>query len=441
MIDLFSLIPIVLLGITSGIIIGVFPGLGPSSGIMVLYPVLIGLPVVDLFVFYAVMMSSVQYYSSIPSIVYGIAGEITSTPAVRYGHAEFRQGRGAELLSGTATSSLIASFVGVLIFYVSTQYNDFLKYFLNNTPRLALLILIIVLISTASKQKILALVFAMLGIAIGQIGYNDLRQDYFLSSAKFLTSGIPFLPVFIGFLMLPEIFYHARRKSSIADIDSNVFSLKTRLENLLKFPPVLSSMRGSVIGAIMGLVPMVGTSISSTVAAVVEKKINNNSQKIVISAEAANNSASITVLIPLIFLALPVIPSEAVIMGLAERSGFGIANGFNLMASMALPIVLILLIVNLVNWVIAGIFYRGMISVYVRWNKTIYPVLILLSLAVCVYDGIIQNQLELYLLVTAISIMAGVVVKEFSVRIALVFGMLLSVSISSEIFRFMLLNF
>ena len=441
MIELFQLLPIILLGIISGIIIGVFPGIGPASGILILYPILIGLSPGHLFVFYAVMMSSVQYYGSIPSIVYGIAGEITNTPAVRYGHCEFRQGRGAELLSGTATSSLIASIVGVLVFAVSVGYIDFMKYFLNNNPRLIMLTMIVVLISVSSKQKMLALAFAILGLIIGHVGYHELGQYYFLSSTKFLASGIPFVPVFIGFLMLPEIFYYAKDKSLVVNINSGEFSLKTRFRNLLKFPPMLSSMRGSIVGAILGLVPMVGTSISSMVAAMIEKKINNNNQKIVISAEAANNSASITVLIPLIFLALPIIPSEAVIMGLAERKGFGLANGFNFITSMALPMILILIVVNIVNWIIAGIFYQSMISVYACWSKVIYPALIVLSLAVCVYEGLVNHQIALHLLLTLLAMTAGFLVREFSVRVALVFGMLLSASFSSEIFRFILLNF
>jgi putative tricarboxylic transport membrane protein len=441
MTELLYLLPIILLGIASGIVIGVFPGVGPASGIMILYPVLLGLPVMDLFVFYSVMMSSVQYYSSIPSIVYGIAGEITSVPAVQYGHDEFRQGRGAELLSSTATSSLIASVVGVVIFYAATQYIDFMKYFINNTPRLVLLTVLILLISAASKQKILALAFAIIGLVIGHIGYDSLRRGHFLSAADFLPGGIPFVPVFIGFLMLPELFHHARHTLSSIDINSNEFSMRTRLANLLKFPPVLSSLRGSVIGAVMGLVPMIGTSVSSMVAAVIEKKINNNNQRIVISAEAANNSAAITVLIPLIFLALPIIPSEAVIMALAERSGFGINNSFNLIAALAGPLVLILVLVNIVNWFIAGVFYQNMISLYIRLNKIIYPILIAVSIMVCVSEGITNHQLGLYLLLTTVSVMIGFFVKEFSVRVALIFGMLLSTSVSSEIFRFLLLNF
>ena len=361
-------------------------------------------------------------------------------PAVHYGHDEFRQGRGAQLLSSTATSSLIASIVGVLIFYAATQYTDFMKYFLNNNPRLTLLTMIIVLISVTSKQKILALTFAIIGLTIGHIGYDILRREHFLSTADFLPGGVPFAPVFIGFLILPELFHHARHTLSITNVNSNEFDIGTRLKNLLKFPSVLSSMRGSLIGAVMGLVPMIGTSVSSMVAAVIEKKINNNNQKIVISAEAANNSASITVLIPLIFLALPIIPSEAVIMALAERSGFGMVNSFNLIASMAGSLVLILVVVNIVNWFIAGVFYQHMISLYIRLNKIIYPILIAVSVAVCVSEGIANHQLGLYLLLTAISMLAGSFVKEFSVRVALIFGMLLSSSVSSEIFRFLLLN-
>lgn len=441
MTELLQLLPVIFLGIVSGIAIGMFPGLGPATGILVLYPVLMGLSVVELFIFYSVMMSSVQYYGSIPSIVYGIAGEITSTPAVQYGHAEFRSGRGAELLGSTATSSLIASVVGVLVFYLAAQHTDFMKYFLNNNPRLILLSSIIVLISITSERKILALVFAIIGLTIGQIGYNELRFDYFLSSPTFLTSGIPFVPVFIGFLMLPEILHYARHRSIITNVNVGEFGFRARVKNLLTFPLLMSSLRGSVIGAFSGLIPTVGTSVSSLIAAMVEKKINCNNQKIVVSAEAANNAASITVLIPLIFLALPVIPSEAVIMALAERNGFGISNSFTLMSSMSSTLIVILLAINVVNWVIAGIFYQSMVSMYAKLNTIIYPLLIIISVAVCGYVGIINNQLGQYALLTTMSIFASFFVREFSVRLALVFGMFLSTSLSSEIFRFILFNF
>ena len=93
------------------------------------------------------------------------------------------------------------------------------------------------------------------------------------------------------------------------------------------------------------------------------------------------------------------------------------------------------------NWIIAGVFYRSMVSIYVRLNNVIYPVTMALSLAVCVYEGMTNHQTVLYLLLTMLAMALGFLVREFSVRVALVFGMLLSASFSSEIFRFMLLNF
>jgi len=62
-------------------------------------------------------------------------------------------------------------------------------------------------------------------------------------------------------------------------------------------------------------------------------------------------------------------------------------------------------------------------------------------LAICLYEGLTNHQIELYLILTSIAVTAGFLVREFSVRVALVFGMLLSASFSSELFRFVLLNF
>jgi len=72
------------------------------------------------------------------------------------------------------------------------------------------------------------------------------------------------------------------------------------------------------------VIPMVGTMICSNVAWAIEKFMSKNktenqqSLNRLLAAESANNSAAITVLIPLLLLGLAIIPSEMILLSALE---------------------------------------------------------------------------------------------------------------------------
>lgn len=443
MIDISSLLIIISAGVIAGMFTGLLPGLGPSSLLLILYPWLTGIGILELFVFYSVLMASAQYYGSISAIIYAVPGEITSTPAVQYGHPEFRKGQGAELLASTATASLVASLVGLFVFYIAQMSTDFLSLFINNTPRLILLSVILLSIFFIVKNKVVAMLAIVAGVLTGQIGFNVYVNDYFLSSATFLSGGVPMIPLFLGFLVIPDIIKYIRPGNITNAATVNMLSLtfKSRIKNLFNFQDFISSIRGSSIGAIAGLIPSVGTSISSIIAANIEKHLSQHPRQYVVSAEAANNAAAITVLIPLIILALPIVPSEAIILGLAERQGFGATTSFDTLAAMGTFLISILLAVNLLNWILAGVFYQLIARLYFVLSGFIYHIIIFFCAVMVIYTGHVNNQIELYLIISAIGFVGGMFLRSFDVRLAFVFAFFLSDSLFQEIYRFVLFHF
>lgn len=442
MIELSSLMLITSAAVAAGMLTGLLPGIGPSSMLLILYSWLMGLGVVELFVFYSVLMASAQYYGSITAIIYGVSGEITSTPAVQYGHPEFRAGRGAELLASTATASLIASLMGLFVFYLAHLSTDFLSVFINNSPRLLMLTIILVSVMFTVKRYWLGACAIAAGLVIGHVGFDSLSGEYFLSSSSVLPSGVPLIPLFLGFLILPDIINYTQHRIDTKNlINMNHLTVRSRVRHLCNFQELGSILRGSVIGAVTGLIPSIGTSVSSLVAANLEGKITQHASRRVVSAEAANNAAAITVLIPLVILALPIVPSEAIIMGLAERQGFGITIAFEMLTVIALPLMLVLLAVNLVNWVLAGIFYQAIARLYSVIAQIVYYVVAILCIILIAYTGYLNNQPELYLIVGLLGTIFGVIVRDFSIRLAFVFAFFLATPLYNELYRFVLFHF
>lgn len=438
---MFDILLPVLYGLLAGMLTGVFPGLGAASFLIVAYPLLQQLSILHVFVFYTAMMSSIPYYGSVSAIIYGVAGEITSTPAVQYGHAEFKSGRGAELLGAVATSSLIAALIGMLMFLVAVKYSYFLRYFLDNTPRLLLLLAVIATTIMTAKNKWRGLLIACAGVTVGQVGLNFYTMEYFLSGPLFLASGIPFIPMFMGLIVMPELLSNLRKPCQSNQINMGQLTLGHRFQQLVHNTSFLSMIRGGIVGSVLGLIPSVGTAVSSMVAANLEQKLTKNNFNSVVSAEAANNAAAITVLIPFVILLLPIIASEAVILSLVERRGISILDSHQILTEYIPTLMIVLLSVNIVNWVISGVFYKTVGQFYFQTQHFIYPLLATVCMLIVGYIGYQDHQVILYLSVFAVFLLFGIVLKDYSLRIVFVFSYFLSDSLTEALYHFSLLNF
>ena len=106
-----------------------------------------------------------------------------------------------------------------------------------------------------------------------------------------------------------------------------------------------AGLRGSVIGSFCGLVPHINNTLSSNLSYFVEQKIGrknnsyneNGDMKSLVSAETANNSATLMTLMPLLMLGIPITVSEAVLLNILDRN---------------------LILVNYTTTITSGLFYE-----------------------------------------------------------------------------------
>lgn len=432
-------------GIGSGIIVGMFPGLGTGVLLTMIFPLLFELDLVTLFLYYFSVMASTQYYGSIVAIVFGIPGEVSSVPAVRHGHKLFKTHQYQRTLCDTATGSLIASLISLSLFWILGYFFlDFFRYFLKGWVITSLLTITMIMMIITSQQRVLALVLTLIGLLVGKIGLSVVLDVRFLTfSWPQLDSGLPLFPLLCGLIVIPLLIEFSRNITALDSVDQRHIAFNERYKSLLRFTQWGAAIRGSVVGFFMGLVPGSGYLISSAVADNIEGKISRGHRdgimRQLVSAESANNAGAISSLIPLTILGVPIIISEAIVLGVAESKGFNFNTSMMFFQNNMYLLMVTLATVSVVNWLLAGLFFNVILQIYRRIYRQVYWVLIMVC---CVAMVVFASQvliLELSLLVFFLSLIPGMLIRDVQAKFGLIVAYIVSPMYIDELYRLFLI--
>jgi putative tricarboxylic transport membrane protein len=432
-----------LVGTVSGLVVGLIPGLGAASIILILLPVLYHIPLEQVIIFYICMIGSTQYYGSVSAIVFSVIGEVTSAPALRNGHELFRRGQGHQILYATATGSLIASIIGMIALVAVTYNAESIIPFLKIEVRVVLFLFIIGTLIFFTPNRKLSLIMALLGLIIGNIGFNPITMTRFLvPDYSLFDAGVPFSPLLIGFAVIPLLISHCvgNHAARVPDI-----SFVSRSD--YKFTHYFSAIRGAIVGCLSGIIPGVSYTVSSNLAENFEKKfckkINEDERlfRLCVAAESANNSGAITVLIPFLLFGLAIIPSEALILHIAERKGFFGVEGVRYIIDNLGWIVVIMGFANLINWLLSGYWYQCIIKIYQAISAYVYYVALIICILTVVGIAWYNNQLAVSVITLVLSAVVGMLIKSYESRLVLIFSFFLADKLWEDLIRLSLKYF
>ena len=313
------------IGAVVGTVVGVLPGLGPTVTMALMLPFTLKYgPVTGLIMMTGVWYGA-MYGGSTTSILVNIPGEAASVMTCLDGYQMAKKGRAGAALALVAVGSFIAGTLGILglQFFAPFLGNAALSF--GPPEYLAFMILAFVLLSNLSGETPLkGAIMISLGLFISAVGINPMDSfPRFTFGWDELMMGIDFLPIAMGFFGVSEILNIAIDKYTVPEV-SNVRLRElypTREETRRSIGPVL---RGSVLGFFIGLLPGPCTVISTFVSYSLEKKISKTPEKFgtgevegVVAPEAANNSAVMGAMIPLLTLGIPfAAPSAVMLAGL-----------------------------------------------------------------------------------------------------------------------------
>ena len=325
------------IGVSFGMLVGVLPGLGPTAGTALLLTLTYSLSPASAIIMLSGIYYGAMYGGTITSVLINTPGENASVITCLDGYPMAKQGRAGVALGVSA----IGSFFGGLfsLFCLILVGPTLSKYALNfGPPEFFCLMLmgLVLIISLLGKSIIKGLIAALLGLMVSMIGVDPLNGTLrYTFGTPDLMSGIEFVAVSVGIFAMTEIFANMAEDLTIKKVFPKIGGMMPRKD---EWPYVSKAIaRGSVIGALLGLVPGCNSAISTVVGYSTEKKLSkrpelfgNGAIEGITVAETANNAFSGSTVIPMFTLGLPTSPTMAVLMSAFMMHG--IAPGPTLMS-------------------------------------------------------------------------------------------------------------
>jgi len=311
-----------LMGVTLGTAIGVLPGVGPIITIALLLPLSFGLPAEASIIMLAGIYYGAQYGGSTTSILINLPGEASSAVTCIDGHQMAKQGRAGAALAVAALGSFFAGTVGTLLIALAGPPLAAIATRFGAAEYAALVFAALLMVAAMTRGGVIKGVgVALLGIIFGLAGSDVLTGTFrFTFEIRELRDGIDFSVLAVGLFAIAEIVSNISSGSQNAVTTSKIGTLwPTRDDFRRSWPAVL---RGSGIGALLGVLPGAGIAMSSFSAYMVEKNVSREPERFgegaiegVASPEAANNAASQTGFIPTLLLGIPGSPVMALMLG------------------------------------------------------------------------------------------------------------------------------
>ena len=383
-----------------GLLIGIIPGAGATTGLIFLFSFITLFPdpyLAVIFVMAVVAASTTG--DTYTGVLLGIPGANSAAATMIDGFPLALQGKATYAISAAVTTSTINGLLwGSLTFFLLPWYTNLILIF--GVPELwAFTMLALATVTFISnKWWVRGLIALAAGIFIGMIGVDpNTNADRWTGDWKYLGAGVQLLPMIAGLFAIPELIDGLARRRNTAD--STIPNGRQTLDGIkaaTKNPDVPFG-KGNIRG--------------------------------VIGPEGANNAQKATSMIPTVLFGIPGAPFAAIIIGLFAYLDFELGTvdlamdtkffdsmlfGF-MMATILVAILCILLTKYIAK--IANVPY-----------KYYFPLLLAFIVLACVqYTG----GWEDYAILIVCSVI-GISAKKFKFsRPALLFGFILAERIES----------
>ncbi|MGQ3300974.1 tripartite tricarboxylate transporter permease [Reyranella sp.] len=301
-----------LLGCILGTLIGVLPGIGPVATIAMLLPITFHLPPTASLIMLAGIYYGAAYGGSTTSILVNLPGESSSVVTCLDGYQMARNGRAGAALSISAVGSFFAGTVGTIIIVMFAEpLTRMAQKFgpADYCSLMALGLVAAVILASGSVTKAIAMVF--LGLLFGLVGTDvNTGAQRFTFDLPELSDGIDFAPIAMGLFGIAEIVVNLERHLTRTGGTIKVTSLWPTADEIRRAIP--AALRGTFLGAALGVLPGGGPTLGAFSSYTLEKKISRDPSKFgkgavegVAAPEAANNAAAQTSFIPMLTLGIP----------------------------------------------------------------------------------------------------------------------------------------
>ncbi len=305
---------LVLLGCVLGTAIGALPGLGPLATIAMLLPLTYQLPAASALIALAGVYYGAQYGGSTTAILLNRAGESSSTITEVDGYQMARKGQAGQALAVAGFGSFIAGCAGTLLLAMVAAPLTEWALELGGPEYFSLIVLALVgavLLSSGSLLKALAM--TVMGLLLGSVGTDvDSAVVRFGMELPGVDKGLGFMLIAMGLFVFGQVVDRlGRREADRLDVPLPSARIQLSGQELrLMLPAVL---RGTTLGALLGVLPGGGAVMAAFAAYNLERKtplragetpFGEGNLRGVAAPESANNAGAQTSFIALMTLGI-----------------------------------------------------------------------------------------------------------------------------------------
>lgn len=309
-------------GALLGTLIGVLPGIGPTTTVALLLPITFALDPTSSLIMLAGIYYGAQYGGSTTAILINLPGEPSAAVTAIDGYQMARKGRAGAALAAAALGSFFAGTVATLLIALFARPLTELALSFTPPDYFALIVLgVVCSVALARGSLLRALMMIGLGLLLGTAGtdiYSGVPR--FTFGRQELADGIDVVALAAGVFGLAEILRNLEDEHAREVMKGKVGGLLLSLKDLkaISWP----TLRGTLLGSLVGVLPGGGAVLAAFASYTLEKKLSKHPEQFghgaiegVAGPESANNAGAQTSFIPMLTLGIPANAIMALMIG------------------------------------------------------------------------------------------------------------------------------
>ena len=318
-----TVLVVMLLSGIFGMFVGAVPGLTATMATALLVPITFFLPPVPAVAAIVTATAMAIFAGDIPGALLRIPGTPASAAYTDESYAMTRKGRGEEALGIGLVFSCIGGLFGTVVLIVAApalaevaiKFSSF-EYFWLVLLGLSCAVFI------TSDTPLKGLITLCLGLLLGSVGLeNPAGHPRFTFDSPDLLSGLSLIPAMIGMFAISELIRFTLDTSKVAEFKAQIGSVFKGMGALMRKYPK-QTLRGSVLGTAVGILPGAGADIAAWMSFAMSKKLSKEPEKFgtghpegLVEAGAANNSALAGAWVPALVFGIPGDSITAIVIG------------------------------------------------------------------------------------------------------------------------------
>jgi putative tricarboxylic transport membrane protein len=310
-------------GVLVGNLIGVLPGMGALSAISILLPLTYVMHPVPAVLMLAGIFYGSQYGGAIGAILLNLPSHPPHAVTCLDGYPMTKAGKGGTALGITMICSFFAASVGIIVMIFASPLLTEISFKFGPAEIFSIMLLGLLAGSTMSRGSPLkGVAMTLFGLLCGVVG-TDVNTGAFRFAMNIpeLSDGLELVAIAMGLFGVADFLLNVNRMNTVStNTKLRIRDMRPSMAELKEaFWPMV---RGTGVGALFGVMPGTGPTITTFVAYALERKISKTPEKFgtgmiggVAAPEASAHSKTQMDFIPSMSLGIPGDAVMALILG------------------------------------------------------------------------------------------------------------------------------